>query len=394
MRCAKLFPSMVDVVPEGAHGLARVDYFMVDEMASRIQIFAPDDKTGDGAIPTLCVAEELHRQKNLKLYRTWTGKLRKRKGQIVVISTAGEPGSEFEQTRMRIRESSPTVERRPCFIRAASAQVVLHDYHVPDKADVEDMQVVKNANPASWITVETLREKRHSLTMTLGHWKRFTCDQATRDEASAITESEWSAIAVRTRIPPGDPIWLGLDVGWKWDTSAGVPLWVGDDGRRLLGPAAVLVPPQDGTSLKPDALKKALKDIHRRNPIHTVVMDMTRAEELAHWIPDELGAAVIDHSQSNAQAAVDYERFMEAMRTGVLAHSGDLGLARHVLNAVARQLPDGKTRFERPRSTRQAVGQERRVIDALTAAAMVNSEVASQRSQPSVYEKRGIRQLG
>ena len=38
------------------------------------------------------------------LYRDWQGKLGKRDGQIVTISTAGEPGSEFEQARDTIRQ--------------------------------------------------------------------------------------------------------------------------------------------------------------------------------------------------------------------------------------------------------------------------------------------------
>src|SRR6185437_4233990 len=58
---------------------------------SRIQIHASDDRTGDGVIPTLCILDELHRHKNLRLYATWRGKLLKRDGQLVAISTAGEP---------------------------------------------------------------------------------------------------------------------------------------------------------------------------------------------------------------------------------------------------------------------------------------------------------------
>jgi phage terminase large subunit-like protein len=56
-----------------------------------VQVKAADDRTGDGIIPTLCLIDELHRHRDLALLRTWIGKLRKRKGQLVVISTAGEP---------------------------------------------------------------------------------------------------------------------------------------------------------------------------------------------------------------------------------------------------------------------------------------------------------------
>ena len=71
-----------------------------DAQSSRIQVFAADDRGGDGIIPGgYAFLDELHRHKNLSLYRTWQGKLWKRQAQLIVISTAGEAGSEFEDER-------------------------------------------------------------------------------------------------------------------------------------------------------------------------------------------------------------------------------------------------------------------------------------------------------
>src|SRR6266566_20349 len=81
------------------------------KMHSRIQVMAADANTGDGIIPTDCIIDELHRHKSLELYRTWRGKLKKRNAQIIVISTAGEPGGEFEQQRDRMRQMAQDVER-------------------------------------------------------------------------------------------------------------------------------------------------------------------------------------------------------------------------------------------------------------------------------------------
>ena len=90
-------------------------------------------------------------------------------------------------------------------------------------------------------------------------------------------------------IPPGEPVWLGLDVAWKYDTTAAVPYWQRDTEYRLFGPAAILTPPRDGSTLHPDEVKRALRDIHARNPIHTVVMDVSGAEDIASWIESDLG---------------------------------------------------------------------------------------------------------
>jgi phage terminase large subunit-like protein len=345
---------------------------------SRMQVFAADDRTGDGLIPTLALIDELHRHRDLRLYRVWRGKLPKRGGQIATISTAGEPGGEFEVTRERIRQAG-LVERDGCFTRARGGGVVLHEWAVPEAGDVEDVRLVKAANPFSGVTEQLLAEKRASPTMTLEHWRRFVCNLPTRSGAAAITEAEWAAAATEERIPAGEPRWAGLDVGWKWDTTALVPLWVRDAEFRLLGPARIVEPPRDGGSTHPDDVKRILLEEHSEGPIHTLVMDTSRAEDIAAWAGDELGCVVVDRQQTAALAALDYERFMEALRQGWLRHSGDEGLKQHALNAVVRTIPSGQARFERPQENRR-VGDElarRRVIDALTAAAMVHAAAAA-----------------
>jgi phage terminase large subunit-like protein len=344
-----------------------------EQTHSRIQIMAADDRTGDGAIPTLALLDELHRHRDLRLYRTWRGKLIKRQGQLAAISTRGEPGSEFELTLERIRQDASDLQVHGSFTRAASPRLVLHEWAVPEGSDVEDLDLVKSANPLKAITVPMLREKRASPTMTLGHWRRFVCNLPTRADEAAITEAEWYAAKSPDTIPVGEPVWVGLDVAWKWDTTAVVPFWMKDHEHRYLGPATVLVPPRDGNSLDPEKVEAALYEVHQRNPIHTVVMDTSRAEQLGSWIETTFGATVVDRQQTNVAAVADYDAFMEALRNGWLHHTGDAALTQHALNAIARVLPFGDARFDRPHQSRLGPEQERRVIDALTAASMVHA---------------------
>lgn len=355
---------------ECLQGFRRINHYL----GSRIQIFAADDRTGDGVIPTLGIIDELHRHRDMSLYRTWAGKLLKRQGQIVTISTAGEPGTEFELTREKIRQNA--TERSGSLVRATTARIVLHDWAVQEGEDPDDMEVVKRCNPFSGITLDGLQAKHDSDTMTRQHWLRFACNQATRDSDAAIQEAEWHA-AGGVPFPEGEPCWLGADIAWKWDTTALTPFLFRSRTERLLGPAEILVPPRDGTSLNPNEIEKALLRVHERNPIHTVVMDMHRAEQLASWIESEIGAVVIDWPQSIPVQVTEYQGFMEALRNGWLRHSGDAGLTRHVLNAIAKVLPRGDAIFERPSQTRMSSEQDRRVIDGLKAAAMVNAAAAA-----------------
>ena len=69
-------------------------------------MFAAGSEHADGVIPTLPIIDELHRHRNMNLYRTWGGKFAKRGGQLLTISTAGDPGAEFEDTREKIKAAA------------------------------------------------------------------------------------------------------------------------------------------------------------------------------------------------------------------------------------------------------------------------------------------------
>lgn len=359
-------------------GYRRIEYPL---NRSRLQIFAADSATGDGIIPTLCLVDELHRQRDLGLYRTWRGKLEKRNAQIVTISTAGEPGSEFEQTRERIRQDAAgALTRKGAHVRAVTAQIALHEWAVPETGDVEDLRTVKAANPLKAMTLAKLRAKLEAPTMTMSHWRRFVCNLPTRSDSAAITEAEWDNAKTKAELPADVPIWLGIDVAWKWDTTALVPLWVQEDGTRVLAPrgapARILTPPRDGSMLDPHLIEKALTEINQRNPIHTVVIDPSKAEQLASWIEETFGSTVIARGGgSTPEHVMDFERFMEGLRSGRLKHGSDAGLTKHALNAIARVDRFGVARFDRPSPTRHGgPEQERRVIDALTAGAAVHAQ--------------------
>jgi hypothetical protein len=104
-------------------------------------------------------------------------------------------------------------------------------------------------------------------------------------------------------------------------------------------------------------------------------MDPNRAQDIAQWLSGELGILVVARSQANSFAADDYEAFTEALRDGKLSHTGDLGLRRHVLAATRARLPGDKFRFDRPRKLRKQADRRKILIDALQAAAMLNSHM-------------------
>jgi hypothetical protein len=354
-----------------------------------IEVFAHDPKTGDGVIPyPYALTDELHRHPDMRLWDLWAGKLRKRDAQIVGISTGGEPETPFETMRDAIRRRATDKSYDGSHLRAAAPGEILHEWMVP-KADLcADMKAVKAANPLSTITEATLAED-YALVTDLGEWSRLKCNRPTRSAITAITDKEWDDADVGGEIPLGSSIEVGVDVAFKWDTTAIVPLWNGPN-HRLLGAPKILVPPRDGSSLHPDEIKHAFTELAADFQLETVVMDMHRAEDIAAWVEDALGVTVIDHAQGQTRTHVqDYEAFMEGLRNGTVKHTGDHDLRAHVLNAIARRLPGGDYRFDRASQVRgNARAQDRRVIDGLTAAAMVVEHSNRAPKAVSVYESR------
>ena len=345
-----------------------------------IEVHAADADTGDGIIPyPFAILDELHRHRSLDLYETWRGKLDKRHSQIVTISTAGEAGGEFEETREKVRQQTEVMALEPGFTLCRSDRIVFHEYALEEGGDMEDMVVVKRCNPLPSITVESLGAKRGSPTMSVAHWGRFVCNVPMRSGSAAIQEREWHDAATAETIPADADTWVGLDVGWRNDTTAFVPFWWRDDEFRLFAPATIIEPPGDGSSTHPNVIKRAFEQLLSLYRVSTVVMDMNRAEDIAAWISDQ-GLLVVDRAQTVKPQSEDYERFMAALRQGHLLHSGDGGLRQHALNAVIRLLPGGGAKFDRPAESRNKAKQSVRVIDALVAAAMVHS-VASERAE-------------
>jgi phage terminase large subunit-like protein len=329
----------------------------------RIQVFAADDRTGDGIIPTLGIIDEPHRQRDLSLYRTWSGKLLKRQGQIAAISTSGEPGSDFENTRTRIIETAGERTVQGSFTRVKADRIVLHQWAVPEEADPEDLEVVKAANPFTGITLEMLTAKRQSPTMTLHHWLRFVCNRPTQDSDVWLGQNGaalWKGLEDPWEFEDGAPTWVGVDVAIKHDTSAVVAVQRREDGR-LHARAHIVVPDRDKPVDVTD-LMHHLRGLAAVYDIQAVSYDPRFFDVPAKMLEDE-GLPMVDIPQSVERMTPAILALFEAINTGRLSHDGDLAFTAQVLAGVPRYNDRGFT---------LAKGKSRGKIDAAIALALAH----------------------
>jgi hypothetical protein len=353
---------------------------------SRIQVYAADDRTADGVIPTLAILDELHRHRNLRLYRTWRGKLEKRGGQILTISTAGEPESEFEETRAKIIAEATERQNGGARVRAVGEDIVLHDWALRDRKKADDMDAVAEANPRKDITAEVLRKKRASPTMTDAHWLRFVCDIPAREHGQAILPEDWDALA-EDFTPPKDGWHIGfIDLGWRIDcTGLGILTWESSE-RRLVHSVKVLEPPVD----EGDIVRALVERQKQWEPFGWVYDPNAGGAQMVQLLdkgehPQQGGvqfSQFIEHSQDNAPMSLAAARLDEAVRGHYLHHDGDADLRKHALNTVRKPLGGEKWKYDRPPD---AKGERRQKypIDAFTGLLIGHNVAVDEHSSPA-----------
>ena len=332
---------------------------------SRIKIFASSVTTADGVIPTLAIIDELHRHRSPELLALWRDGLSKRDGQLVGISTAGsDPTSPLGQMRAAALKNGRITRRGGC-VRAEieASRTVWREWALDDHDNLDDMRRVKRVNPASWMTVERLRQRRASPTMTDSQWARFACNVWTADDEAAVPLLDWrESEQAGLRIPPGTPVWLGADFAWKRDTTALAP--VAHDPERadgvLLGAPWIFEPRGDGRIMPEGPIRAAIEEASRLWPIRLVLDPAAGGRRIAEWAEDTLGIDAVIHSQSATAMADAASTFLSALGSDELRHPGDPALTDHVMAAAMRTVGEGG-RF---------VKNGTRPIDAIIAAAM------------------------
>ena len=353
-------------------------------LGGRVRVLAADVDTADGWLGSLALVDELHRAKSIDLYGVLRDGVGPREGQLITISTAGDDElSPLGQLRSKAYELSTHRDGAYRYARSSAGRFVLHEWALDHDQNSEDLELVKQANPASWQTLERLQNRHDSPSMTKWGWKRFACGQWVRGEHSAIDPADWDALAnPATVIPDGSPVYLGWDQAWRGpDTTALVPLWWASEETRVIGDPVILEASDVGM-VDDRSVTAAIDEIRSRWQIVAIVYDPNAgAAALAMQIGRATGLTLVEYSQRDTSMAMADGRLLEAIRRGQLQHSGHEILRQHVLNAVEKPVAGELFRFTRPKHG------PRVPIDALTALSMAHSTAVAESLKPPEPER-------
>jgi len=337
-----------------------------------IRVISADADTSDGTGATLAIADELHRWRTLDLYDTLRDGLGKRGGQLVVISTPGDDEAS-PLGRLRARALEMGASREGSHVTVRTPAFAFHEWSVPDGEDVNDLAVVKRANPSSFVTIDSLRERRDSPSMRASVWERFACGRwVEQREEVWITAEAWDRCAAPDReIRRGEQCVLALDGSYNGDTTALMGCTVpraGETPHLFVAELWEVAENAEGATIPVLEVEHTITEICRVLKVREIAADPFRWQRSLEVLAAQLLPVVV-FPQSPSRMVPATAALFEALHNAQVTHDGDDRLRRHVLSAVTRDRGHGVTISKESR-------RSRRRID-LAAAAIMSFERAT-----------------
>ena len=309
-------------------------------LGGRVRVLASDVDTADGVIPTLALVDELHRHKSADLYGVFRDGLGPRDGRMVTISTAG---ADEESPLGLLRAKAYTIPdfKRDGPYRVARAPgFVMHEWALDAGDDRDDLELVLKANPAPWQTIDELRGRRDSPSMTPWQWARFACGVWGIGNERAFDAELWDSLAEPGRkIEPGRKVTLGFDGARRFDTTALVATDILSGHIEVVGVWVRPANAGDDWEISETEVDQAVAYAFDRWDVWRMYADPPYWESaLDRWAGDYGEDRVVRWWTNRLKAMAQALRaFVGDMRPGAMSHDGDEQLARHITNAAKHE---------------------------------------------------------
>ena len=337
------------------------DAIWVPATNSIYRVLGGDADYDEGYNPHAVIMDELHVHKDRKLYDAMTSHIHTgaRLDPIVVIIT--NAGTDVESICYEVYEHAKAVINK-----VPEARKDLFAY-VPelDEEDRQNPAKWKKVNPSSWTQVDDLLEAR----------KKFPRFVFERRHLNVWTEAEdlwleyqmWKdceTTELSEMIQPNDPIYVGVDLGLKYDTAAVVWSRVTEDNLIPVKSQVWGLVPDPSKSKRPPChteifderlpLRLVLEyvlELARTYQVMEVAYDPYRFEFIAQEL-DMMGFVVVEWPQTDQRMIPATETVWNAVvRDSRLRHDGDPVLRQHVMAAVAEETGRGY-RLSKRKATR------------------------------------------
>lgn len=200
-------------------------------------------------------------------------------------------------------------------------------------------------------------------------FRRYRLNQWVRTNVESwLPAGAWDACRSELDLEDGLPVWVGVDVALKRDSTAVVV--VQPQGERLVARAKVWHP--DLVTMDLAGVEQYLRELHARFEVREIAFDPAFFQRSAEALADD-GLPMVEFAQSPQRMVPAIATTYDMVVNRVVAHSGDPMFADQVLSAAPRSTDSG---------IRLSKGKSRRKIDAAIALVMAVDR-ATRKAEPA-----------
>jgi phage terminase large subunit-like protein len=341
----------------------------------RLTVISADSEKQMGWDPDLVIVDELGSHRDDSLYVSMRSAMIKNpRARMRIISTmGGHEDAPMPSMRRRVLEEG-TVVRDGAALRAGGRDVLWLEWSVPEGADIDDMRVVKAANPRAAITMEMLAEHRRVLREVA--FRRLHCNQHVAGDAAFLAADEWDACNGTPDIPQGARVVIGVDASIRHDCTSVVVVRK-DDQDVFHAQWRVWEPDGGRNEVQLSDVERYVAGLADRFTVEAVVFDPRYFIQAGQNLSDQ-GVNALEWVHSRMPNAVNTLR--EVIVHQRLRHGGDEIARRHALAAETTERDYGVILTKR---------KTREPNDALVSLAMaIEFAQALKPPRKSVYEDR------
>lgn len=346
------------------------------ENAGHLRVISSDAKLQHGSNPSGSVIDELWAHRTDDLYVALTSGTAARQQPFTLTCTTAGFDEESPLGVLYGKALTLEVERPTPYLTIArdrEAGFLMYWYGVPDEPafDVHDPAVVKQANPASWVTERYLAKEMRKPSMRFIEYRRWHANQWTASEEAWIEGSLWDACKdPSVQLTPALPVGAGIDMGEVYDSTGRVVAQRQPCPHPTHEPEAcpgdrVVVRPRrwanpyppghtlrDAWRVNTEEVREDLRELHATYPVPMARRDKRimpgpafgydpwQFRESAQLLEDD-GLNMVEFPQNASRMGPASEALLELVKGGRLVHDGDPQLRQAITAAVAKRTPRG-----------------------------------------------------
>lgn len=324
----------------------------------KMQTIAADGDLQHGLSPSAAIMDELHvltTDKQEESFFAMQSAMQKRGGVMIAPTTVGKTKfsilGERWDAMMKHGDVQILDDGYLVVVRDEAAGMLMIHRGAPEDADVEDPEVWRRANPASWIPDGELA--RLAKTLPRAVFMRLILNIWVVGDARVFAPDQWDACESGIEIPKGADIWIAVDVGERRDSSAISWAWSHPSGR-LITRTKIFEPREDGSSLLPE-LEAHIRGLCSRYQHLSLGYDPWQFRRSAELLSSE-GVTLWRRSRTSEPGFAQNDSLMvpasqglfDLVNDGVIAHEGGRELRRHMMAVEAKITSRGAWRLVKP----------------------------------------------